>query len=105
MNHIYYLRQKPVEPIEFSVCDERGKPRNLSAYSGASVVFIDPEGEGLTGGVATITDAANGKIKFVFEGETIFTEVGKYQLQLLLHADDRADYAERMTIEVEKGWI
>lgn len=105
MNHIYYLRQKPVEPIEFTVCDERDKPRSLSAYTSASVVFINPGGVGVSGGVATITDPANGKVRFVFQGETIFNEVGKYQLQLLLHASDRSDYAETMTIEVEKGWM
>lgn len=100
MNKTYYKSQTPVETITFTVKDERSIVRNLTAYTGATVLIAGPDGVLRTGGTATITNAANGVVTFTFPNTTMFDVVGDYAVQLKLTNGTKADYADITTIRV-----
>lgn len=100
MEKTYYVNQVPVEAIVFTVVDESRNARSLSAYSGAAVHFTNPTGTVKTGGTATITDSANGKVTYEFGETTIFDSTGTYRVQLKLTSGSREDYADIMSIKV-----
>lgn len=100
----YYVGQTPVETLLIAVVDERGQARDLSIYDSAVVLFGATNGfVHDDAGTATITDAPNGKISFVFTGQSVFTGEGKYRVQVKLIDGARADYADIAELEVLKG--
>ncbi|WP_157107670.1 hypothetical protein [Nocardia amikacinitolerans] len=104
MNKRYYVEQKPVEPLVLTVRDERGVPRNLSAYDSAQVFISGTNGFGFDdAGTASITDAANGRITFTFTGNSVFGTVGRYRIQVKLIDGDRWDWSDIGEIEVLRG--
>lgn len=100
MQKIYYVNQVPVESVVFTVVDETRRPRNLSAYTSASVIIVSPKGEQIAGGAASITGSAQGQVTYTFPGTSVFTMPGQYGIQLRLANGDRADYADVLQIKV-----
>lgn len=99
----YYVGQVPVDPLLIRVQDENGDSRNLSGYSGASVLFSGPDGVLRTGGTATITDAANGLVSFDWPTTTLFDVPGDYRMALKLTAGSGADFTTPIRVVVARG--
>ncbi|MGW3929984.1 hypothetical protein ACWECC_18050 [Streptomyces microflavus] len=93
----------PVESLAIAVKDENGTARNLSAYSGASLLVSGPDGVLRTGGTAAITDAEEGTVVFAWPGTTLFDVPGDYRLALKLTAGSGADYTTPIRVVVTKG--
>ncbi|MFD8067921.1 hypothetical protein [Streptomyces parvulus] len=99
----YVTGSVPVEQLSITVQDENGNARNLSAYSGATLLVSGPDEIGRTGGTAAISDAANGLVTFTWPEATLFDVPGDYRIALKLTAGSGADYTTPMRVVVVRG--
>lgn len=95
----YFTGQRPAEPLVITVSDSDGSAKDLSVYTAASLVLIDPSGNevDLTGGATTI--AAN-EVSFVWPAASVLDAPGDYKYQLRLSNTDYEDYTSIDHFEV-----
>ncbi|MFI8229425.1 hypothetical protein ACIGDI_11380 [Streptomyces sp. NPDC085900] len=99
----YIAGSVPVEPLAITVRDEVGNPRSLSAYTGAAVLIIGPDGVTRTGGTAAISNAAEGQVTYTWPNTVVFDVPGDYRLRLKLTKGAAADYTAEQKIIVRPG--
>ena len=99
----FYVNQVPAETVKLTVVDETRQARNLSAYSAAAILFTSPSGQTVQGGVAVFTSKTNGTLQYTFPPETLFTEVGQYEMRVKLTAGTRTDYTNLVIVDVRKA--
>jgi len=93
----------PVEPLAITVQDENGNTRDLSSYTGATLLVSGPDGVQRTGGTTTIADGVNGRVTFAWPATTLFDVPGDYRIALKLSAGSGADYTTPLRVVVVKG--
>lgn len=91
----YYVNAVPSEPLVITVRDKAGAPVNLAAAS--SVVFV---GDALPAGTASINNAAQGKVQYLFSSP--FASAGLYVIQVRVnYASGGPDISGPVTLRVE----
>lgn len=85
---VYWVGDRPGGAWIFEIRDARtGAPYNLSSYEGARAIMVDSDNNVVTfpEDNTAITDRTNGIVTFLWPTESVFTETGRYAIQLEIY--------------------
>lgn len=102
---LYYVGQKPAEPIRIQVLDDDGLVLNVAGYDKVEVLLLDNRNEEVDMSGALIGPPnALGQFYFNFPANrSVFETAGEYILQLKLSNNNGAvDYTSVFTIRVRE---
>jgi hypothetical protein len=83
----YWVGDRPGGTWVFQVLDQTtGTVLDLSGYSSAKVVMLDPKNQPITiaGSNTVISDPVNGKVTFFWPNDSLFNRAGRYVMQVEL---------------------
>lgn len=102
----FYTGQVPSEPLSIVVRDSfSNEPVDLSAYTEAAVVIVDPEGAAIspegeqTEWPAEIANPTGGEVQVQLETSP-FLVVGDHQMQVILRRTGAEDVSSTLSVEV-----
>lgn len=102
---LYYVGQKPAEPIRVQVLDEDGLVLNLTGYDTVEAILLDSRNKevDLTGALIGPSNQ-QGQFYFNFpKDRSVFARAGEYVLQLKLSRNDGSvDFTSVFTIRVRE---
>lgn len=81
----YYVGDRPGGSWLFRVLDQRtGEPFNLAGFTTVRAVMLDSDNNEVVFPAenSAITDAAAGRVTFLWPSESVFTKPGRYVMQL-----------------------
>lgn len=101
----FFRNQIPAQTLIVNVTDPDGQKKDLSVYSTAKVLFIDPFGASvpLSGSETQIIDAPNGVVGFNWPAPSILNKVGDYKIQVELTNGSIKDFTNVGVFEVYEG--
>lgn len=101
----FYTGQVPREPLTIIVRDAfSDRAVDLTGYETAALVLVDPNDEVVLNGTdvewpGTIANPPGGEVQVQFDSSP-FSEVGDYELQLVLRGGSAEDITSTTTFEV-----
>lgn len=81
----YWVGDRPGGAWFFKVLDQKsGAPFNLTGYTKVRAIMLDSDNREVVfpADNAGISDAASGRVTFLWPDQTVFTKPGKYVMQL-----------------------